>query len=116
MSKVIENLTSKAIHVRITAEMLVEAFMESLYFNRKVKRIRISMSRFGDKCPTQNVYITCSGRGKMKGRIVNGVFHGTISGTEKDVGEWQNFFKRFIEVPEFSLKDYVAWLQQNGGQ
>jgi len=107
-------LKSTPIHIRITSEMLVEAFLESLYYNKNVKRIRITMSRFGAKCPTQNVYITCSGRGKMKGRIVNGVFHGTISGTEKEVEVWQTFFKRFIEVPEFSLKDYVAWLQQNG--
>jgi len=49
----------------------------------------------------------------LKGRVVNGVFHGTINGTERQVKAWQRFFKKFVEVPEFSLRDYIAWLKQN---
>ena len=113
MSKIATKLRSKSVHVRITPELLVEAFMESLYFNKKVERIRVSMSRFGHECPNQNVYITCKGRGRLKGRVVKGVFHGTIYGTEKEIKAWLRFFKDFMEVPEFSLKNYIEWLKQN---
>ena len=69
------------------------------------------MRRLNDP-PSENVYITCSGRGTLSGRVVNGTFHGKINGTEKQVRAWQRFFKKFVEVPQFSLKDYIAWLKQ----
>ena len=111
MSNVTTKVRSKAIHVRISATLLAEAFMELLFFNKKVDRIRITMRRIGDP-GSGNVYVSCSGRGTLKGRVVNGVFHGTINGTERQVKAWQRFFKKFVEVPEFSLKDYIAWLKQ----
>ena len=70
------------------------------------------MKRLDDDTP-ENVYINCSGRGRLKGCVVNGVFHGKINGTEKQVKAWQQFFKDFVEVPEFSLKNYISWLKQN---
>ena len=111
MSKVTTKIRSKAIHVRISATLLAEAFMELLFFNKKVEQIKITMKKLDDA--PENVYISCSGRGMLKGRVVNGVFHGTIKGTEKQVKAWQRFFKKFVEVPEFSLRDYIAWLKQN---
>lgn len=69
-------------------------------------------------CPTHDVYITLSGRGRIKGKIEQGIFHGTVSGSEKQIKSWQTFFKAFVEVPEFSLKEYVQWLktQNNNGK
>lgn len=109
----IQKRRSKTVHIKITPELLVEAFMESLYFNKKVERVRISMSRYGHEMPNQNVYITCSGRGRVKGKIVNGKLHGTIYGTDKEIKEWQEFFADFLQVPEFSLNDYIIWLRAN---
>lgn len=103
----------KKLNIRITAELLVEAFMESVYMNKSVKQIKITMSRHGVACPTHDLYISLSGRGKIKGVIEQGVFRGTVSGTRKMVNSWQKFFKAFLEVPEFSLKEYVQWLKTN---
>lgn len=104
---------SKTIHIKITPELLIEAFLETLYFNKSVERVRIVVSRFKPEVPTQDVFITCSGRGRIKGKIVNGVFHGTIYGTERDIKRWQKFFSDFIEEPGFKLMDYIEWLRQN---
>jgi len=101
----------KTFHIRITPELLIEAFVESVYVNKSVQQIKITMSRYGYECPTHDVYITLSGRGKIKGKIEQGIFHGTVSGSEKQIKNWQTFFKAFIEVPEFSLKEYVEWLK-----
>ena len=91
---------------------LAEAFMALLFFNKKVNHIKISMKRIGD-VPGENVYITCSGRGSLKGSVVNGNFHGVIKGTEKQVKAWQRFFDKFVSVPEFSLQNYIEWLKNN---
>lgn len=104
---------SKSIHVKITTEMLIEAFVECLYFNKNVKKVRIVISRHGDEVPNQNVYITCTGRGRIKGKIVENKFHGTIYGTEREIKAWLKFFKDFVEAPEFSLEDYVRWLRNS---
>jgi len=106
-------LKSKTVHIRITPEILIEAFMESLYFNKDVERVKVYLSRFGHEVPTHNVHITCSGRGRVKGKIVEGVFHGTIYGTEKEIGEWMEFLKMFVEVPGFELSRYIKWLKSN---
>lgn len=103
---------TKTISVQISARTLAEAFVDLLSFNKKVTRIKISMKRIGD-VPGENVYITCSGRGSLKGSVVDGNFHGVIRGTERQVKAWQRFFDKFVEVPEFSLKDYIAWLRNN---
>jgi len=105
-------IKSKAVHVKISASLLAEAFMELLFFNKKVDKIKITMKRLEDP-PSGNVQISCSGRGTLKGRVINGVFHGTIKGNEEQVKAWQRFFKKFVEVPAFSLKDYIEWLRQN---
>ncbi|MBA7695865.1 hypothetical protein ES703_104505 [subsurface metagenome] len=91
---------------------LAEAFMDLLFFNKNVSQIKISMKRIGD-VPGKNVYITCSGRGALRGSVVDGKFSGIIRGTPKQVRAWQQFFKKFVEVPEFSLKDYIEWLKNN---
>jgi len=110
--KTTTKVKSKSIHTRISASLLAEAFIELLFFNKKVEQIKITMKRLDDDTP-ENVYINCSGRGRLKGCVVNGVFHGKINGTEKQVKAWQQFFKDFVEVPEFSLKNYISWLKQN---
>ena len=103
---------SKTISVQISARTLAEAFVDLLSFNKKVTRIKISMKRIGD-IPGENVYVTCSGRGSLKGSVVDGNFHGVIRGTPRQVKAWQRFFKKFVEVPDFSLKDYIEWLKNN---
>lgn len=86
--------------------------MDLLSFNKKVTHIKISMKRIGD-IPSENVYITCSGRGSLKGSVVDGNFHGVIRGTERQVKAWQRFFDKFVSVPEFSLQNYIEWLKNN---
>jgi len=110
---------SKALHVKITPELLVEVFLESLYFNKDVKKISFSMSRMDEATaePTApqapNVWIsgTIMTRGSIRGKIVNGVFHGTVIGTEKQIKKWDKLFSEFIAVPEFSLQDYISFLK-----
>jgi len=110
---------TKALHVKITPELLVEVFLESLYFNKNVKKIRFSMTRMDEAAATPtapqapNVWIsgTIMTRGNIRGKIVNGVFHGKVSGTEKQIKKWDKFFSEFIAVPEFSLQDYIAFLK-----
>ncbi len=91
---------------------LAEAFMDLLFFNKNITHIKISMKRIGN-VPGKNVRIICSGRGSLKGSVVDGKFHGVIRGTPKQVRAWQRFFDKFVEVPEFSLKDYIEWLKSN---
>lgn len=69
------------------------------------------MTTLGDN--PENVSITCSGRGSLKGNVIDGKFHGVIRGTPTQVKEWQRFFNKFVSVPEFSLKMYINWLQSN---
>ena len=70
------------------------------------------MKRIGE-VPGRNVYITCSGRGTLKGSVIDGEFHGTIRGTERQIKAWQRFFDKFISVPEFSLTNYIEWLKSS---
>ena len=107
-----KKMESKAVHVKITPEILVEALIETMYFNKKVDKIRISISRLED-IPDHNVRITCSGVGTVTGKIIDGVLHGTIHGTKKEIKHWQKFFSDFLEVPEFSLTRYINWLKTN---
>ena len=86
--------------------------MDLLFFNKNVEHIKISMKRIGN-VPGKNVKITCSGRGSLKGSVVDGEFHGVIRGTEKQVKAWQRFFDKFISVPEFSLTNYIEWLKSS---
>jgi hypothetical protein len=115
---------SKALHVKITPELLVEVFLESLYFNKDVKKIRFSMSRMDEATATPtapqapNVWIsgTIMTKGNIRGKIVNGVFHGKVSGTEKQIKKWDKLFSEFIAVPEFSLQDYITFLKANNNK
>ena len=86
--------------------------MDLLFLNKKVDHIKISMKRIGD-IPGENVYITCSGTGSLKGSVVDGNFHGVIRGTPRQVKAWQRFFDKFVSVPEFSLQNYIEWLKNN---
>lgn len=104
---------SEKINIEITPETLVLAFMESLYFNENVEAVRIHLARIGDEIPTHKVRISCSGRGKVKGKIVSGVFHGRIYGTENQINAWIEFFNTFVAVPEFSFTKYVQWLKKD---
>ena len=108
----ITEIKSKTINVQISARTLADAFMDLLFFNNKVEHIKISMKRIGDELG-ENVYITCSGRGSLKGSVIDGKFHGIIKGTEKQVKAWQRFFDKFVSVPEFSLQNYIEWLKNN---
>jgi len=103
---------SKTVNVQISARHLAEAFIDLLSFNKKVDHIKISMKRIGD-VPGENVYITCSGRGSLKGSVIDGNFHGVIKGTAREVKAWQRFFDSFVSVPEFSLQKYIEWLKSN---
>jgi len=102
---------SEKINIEITPEILVQAFLESLYFNKNVKTVRIHLARIGEEVPTHKVRISCSGRGRVKGKIVKGVFHGNVYGTQRQIDTWMEFFDTFLEVPEFSLPKYIKWLK-----
>lgn len=104
---------TKTIHVKIgSATYLAEAFMDLLLLNPAVSNIKISMKKLDPDVP-ENVYITCSGRGALKGSVIDGKFHGMIRGTPKQVKAWRRFFDKFVEVPEFSLEAYISWLKAN---
>ena len=103
---------TKTINVQISARTLAEAIIDLLSYNKKVDHIKISIKRIGD-VPGENVYITCSGRGSLKGSIIDGKFHGIIRGTPRQVKAWQRFFDKFVSVPEFSLQNYIKWLKNN---
>ncbi len=103
---------SKTVNVQISARHLAEAFIDLLSFNKNVDHIKISMKRIGDE-PGENVYVACSGRGSLKGNVIDGNFHGVIRGTQKQVQAWQRFFDKFVSVPEFSLQKYIEWLKNN---
>jgi len=70
------------------------------------------MKRLGDV--PENITITCSGRGSLKGNVIDGKFHGVIRGTPRQVKAWQRFFKKYTTVPVFSLAMYVNWVKSNG--
>jgi hypothetical protein len=115
---------TKALHVKITPELLVEVFLESLYFNKDVKKIRFSMTRMDEATATPtapqapNVWISGAimTKGSICGKIVKGVFHGTVTGTEKQIKKWDKLFSDFIAVPEFSLQDYITWLKAKNNE
>jgi hypothetical protein len=105
-------LTSKTIHVKIPAIVLADAFTELFQFNEKVDQIKVRMKRI-QGAPKETIQISCFGRGKISGRVVDGTFHGVIKGTKRQVNRWERFFKKFVEVPEFSLQEYVSWLRND---
>jgi len=100
---------SKSIRVVITPERLVEAFMETLYFDKNVERVRISISRYGHEVPTQNVYITCVGKGRIKGKIKDNVLEGTIYGTDEEINEWLKFFGLKPERGKQTTLPFLGW-------
>lgn len=79
-----------------------------------MEAVRIHLSRIGDEVPAHKVRISCSGRGRVKGKIVRGVFHGRVYGTERQIKTWFEFFDTFLDVPEFSLPKYINWLKKEG--
>ena len=107
-----KNRTSKTINIQISARGIADAFMDLIFFHKKVDHVKISIKRFGD-VPGENVSITCSGRGSLKGNVIDGTFHGIIRGTPAQVKAWQRFFDKFVEVPRFNLHEYIEWLHNN---
>ena len=99
--------TTKKFRVRIQAEILVRAYLEILYFNKKVDKIRISIK----KNTNQELTVTCTGRGRLRGRIRKDVADIWVTGTPEEVKHWDTFFTDFAQVPAFSLKEYVSWLK-----
>jgi hypothetical protein len=70
--------------VPITLGLLIEAFVEALYFDKEVDRVKITISRLGNSFPAQDIYIACVGKGKIKGKIVNGQFEGYSRDKRRD--------------------------------
>jgi len=95
----------KKFKVRVSAEVLVNAYVESLYFNEKVTKIKITLK----KDSNQMIQILCTGRGRLRGRIVKDVVEIWVSGTDEELLAWTQFFRDFATVPEFSLREYIEW-------
>jgi len=66
-----------------------------------------------------NISIICSGKGTLRGTVMDGAFRGTIKGTPRQVQAWQKFFARFDTVPALSLAElsyaYVNFCSKNNG-
>lgn len=86
-------------------EVLVHAVLEVLYFNEKVDKVRITIK----KNSNQELEITCSGRGRLRGRIRKDVADIWVTGTDEEVSAWERFFTDFAQVPAFSLRQYLQW-------
>jgi len=100
---------TKKFKVRIPVETLVQAYVESLYFNEKVTSVKITLK----KNSNQEIKILCTGRGRIRGKFVKDVAELWITGTEEELLAWTQFFRDFTKVPEFSLRDYVEWAKGN---
>ena len=98
-------MKAKKFKVRVSAEVLVNAYIESLFFNEKVTKVKITLK----KDSNQVIRILCTGRGKLRGKIVKDVAEIWVSGTDEELLAWTQFFRDFATVPEFSLRDYVNW-------
>jgi len=95
----------KKFKVRVSPEVLVNAYVESLYFNEKVTKVKVILK----KNTNQEISILCTGRGRMRGRISKDIAEIWVSGTDEELLAWEQFFRDFAAVPEFSLRDYVEW-------
>jgi len=95
----------KKYKVRVPLETLVNAYSNVLYFNETVKKVRITIK----KNSNQLIQVLCTGRGKLRATIKKDVAEIWVSGTEEEVLSWDQFFREFATVPEFSLRDYIDW-------
>jgi len=95
----------KKYKVRVPLETLVNAYSNVLYFNETVKKVKIAIK----KNSNQLIQVLCTGRGRLRAAIKNDVAEIWVSGTEEEVLSWDQFFREFATVPEFSLRDYINW-------
>ena len=98
-------MKTKKFKVRVQIEVLVQACLEILYFNEKVKKVRITIK----KNSNQDIQLSCYGRGKLNARIRKDASEIWVTGTEEEVKSWEQFFSDFATVPEFSLHEYINW-------
>jgi len=102
---VTELLKTKRFKVRVSVEEITRAYVESLYFNEIVKKVGIVIK----KNSNQEVEIRCYGRGTLRGKIRKDAAEIWVSGTSEEVLGWEQFFRDFVSVPEFSLREYMNW-------
>ena len=95
--------------IRMPVERLVYACLESLYFKKDIKQIKISVRKDGN----QNLSFTYHGKGKIKAKFNKDVVTIFLSGRETEVKSWKTFFEDFATVKNFSLRKYLAYLQKN---
>lgn len=99
----------------ISARGLATAFIDILYLNKRCKQIKITMKQL-DNNP-DNVSIICSGKGTLRGKVMDGTFCGTIKGTPTQIKAWKKFFSKFDTVPVLSLAElsyaYVNFCSKN---
>jgi len=86
-------------------EVLVQASLDVLYFNKTVEKVKIELK----KNSNQELEIFCSGRGKLRAKITKDTADIWVTGTEEEISAWEQFFIDFASVPEFSLRQYVQW-------
>lgn len=96
---------TRKFRVRITVEVLVRAWLEVLYFDPSVKRVRIDIK----KNSNQELEITATGRGRLRARTNKDVADIWITGSPKVISQWEKFFTDFASVPVFSLRQYMKW-------
>jgi len=103
------------VNIKISARSLATAFIDILYLNKRCINIKISMEQL-DNNP-DNISIICSGKGTLRGKVMDGSFRGTIKGTQRQVKAWQKFFAQFDTVPALSLAElscaYVNFCRKN---
>lgn len=102
------------VNIRISARSIVAAFIDILYLNKRCREIKISMKKLDSP---DSISINCSGKGTLKGKVIDGTFRGTIKGTPAQVKSWQKLFARFDSVPPISFAEltyaYVNFCSKN---
>jgi len=99
--------TTKKFRVRIPVETLLRACLDVLYFNKTVTKVQMTVKTNSN----QILEVTCSARGRLRGRITKDVADIWVTGTPEEIKHWNRFFTDFAQVPDFSLKEYVSWLK-----
>jgi len=95
---------TRRFRVKILAETIVQAALDILHFDHRVDKVKMTLKK-----DDQYLELICRGRGRLKARISKGVADIWVTGTQKQVKAWEEFFSKFAEAPEFSLKQYIQW-------